>query len=78
MTVQDIADAIEAFAPLPLQEDYDNAGLQVGDRRHTVNAVMLCLDVTPEVLDEAIRRKCDMIVSHHPLIFRAEKPHRRR
>lgn len=52
--------------------------LQVGDRRHTVNAVMLCLDVTPEVLDEAIRRKCDMIVSHHPLIFRAEKPHRRR
>lgn len=73
MTVQDIADAIESFAPLPLQEDYDNAGLQVGDRRHQVNAVMLCLDVTPEVLEEAIRRKCDMIVSHHPLIFRGLK-----
>ena len=70
MTVQDIAAAIEAFAPLPLQEDYDNAGLQVGFRDRQVNAVMLCLDVTADVVEEAIRRKCDMIVSHHPLIFR--------
>lgn len=73
ITVRDIAAVIEAFAPLPLQEDYDNAGLQVGLSGHTVNAVMLCLDVTTEVLDEAIRRKCDMIVSHHPLIFRGLK-----
>ena len=73
MTVQDIAAAIEDFAPLPLQEDYDNAGLQVGFRDRPVNAVMLCLDVTEEVLEEAIRRKCDMIVSHHPLIFRGLK-----
>lgn len=73
MTVKDIADAIETFAPLPLQEDYDNAGLQVGFRDRHVNAVMLCLDVTNEVLEEAIRRKCDMIVSHHPLIFRGLK-----
>lgn len=73
MTVQDIASAIEAFAPLPLQEDYDNAGLQVGFRDRHVNAVMLCLDVTDEVLEEAISRKCDMIVSHHPLIFRGLK-----
>lgn len=73
MTVRDIANAIERFAPLPLQEDYDNAGLQVGSPERQVNAVMLCLDVTEEVLDEAIRRKCDMIVSHHPLIFRGLK-----
>lgn len=73
MTVKDIADAIEDFAPLPLQEDYDNAGLQVGFADLQVNAVMLCLDVTEEVLEEAVRRKCDMIVSHHPLIFRGLK-----
>lgn len=73
LKVEDIASAIEAFAPLPLQEDYDNAGLQVGLPDRIVNAVMLCLDVTEDVLSEAIRRKCDMIVSHHPLIFRGLK-----
>lgn len=73
MTVKDIAETIEAFAPLPLQEDYDNAGLQVGLPSRQVSAVMLCLDVTHEVLNEAIRRQCDMIVSHHPLIFRGLK-----
>ncbi len=73
MTVRDIANVIEEFAPLRLQEDYDNAGMQVGDPEATVNAVMLCLDVTAEVLEEAKRRQCDMIVSHHPLIFRGLK-----
>lgn len=73
MTVKDIASAIEEFAPLCLQEDYDNAGLQVGDPGRAVNAVMLCLDVTAEVLEEAKRRQCGMIVSHHPLIFRGLK-----
>lgn len=73
MTVRDIANAIEEFAPLRLQEDYDNAGLQVGDPMASVNAVMLCLDVTMEVLAEARKRQCDMIVSHHPLIFRGLK-----
>ncbi len=73
MTVKEITTAIEEFAPLPLQESYDNAGLQVGYGDSRVNAVMLCLDVTHEVLDEAIKRKCDMIVSHHPLIFHGLK-----
>lgn len=73
MTVKEITTAIEEFAPLPLQESYDNAGLQVGYRDSRVNAVMLCLDVTQDVLDEAIKRKCDMIVSHHPLIFQGLK-----
>lgn len=73
VTVGDIAEAIERFAPLPLQEDYDNAGLQVGDRHAAVGAVLLCLDVTEEVLAEAERRSCNMIVSHHPLIFRGLK-----
>lgn len=73
VTVGDIAEAIERFAPLPLQEGYDNAGLQVGDRRMPVSAVLLCLDVTEEVLAEAERRRCNMIVSHHPLIFHGLK-----
>lgn len=71
--VSDIASAIEEFAPLPLQEDYDNAGLQVGYPDRKVSAVLLCLDVTEEVLAEAKARKCDMIVSHHPLIFHGLK-----
>lgn len=73
MTVRDISDVLEKFAPLPLQESYDNAGLQVGNPESEVHAVLLCLDVTSDVLEEAIRRKCDMIVSHHPLIFHGLK-----
>lgn len=71
--VKDITKAIEGFAPLRLQEGYDNAGLQVGDPEAEVGAVMLCLDVTTDVLKEAKRRKCDMVVSHHPLIFKGLK-----
>lgn len=67
--VKDIASAIEDFAPKSLQESYDNAGLQVGDPDMAVSAVLLCLDVTPEILEEARRRQCNMIVSHHPLLF---------
>lgn len=73
MTAGDVAEAIEGFAPLALQAGYDNAGLQVGDPSAPVGAVLLCLDVTEEVLDEAVRRQCDMVVSHHPLIFRGLK-----
>lgn len=73
VTVGDIAATIERFAPLPLQEDYDNAGLQVGDSSAAVSAVLLCLDVTEDVLLEAERRHCNMIVSHHPLIFHGLK-----
>lgn len=71
ITVGDIAAVIEEFAPLSLQESYDNAGLQVGSPGARVTAVMLCLDVTEDVLNEARLRQCDMIVSHHPLIFHA-------
>ena len=70
ITVKDIAQAIESFAPLSLQENYDNAGLQVGNPDMVVTAVLLCLDVTEEVIREAHERKCNMIVSHHPLLFK--------
>lgn len=71
--VKDIAKAIEDFAPKRLQESYDNAGLQVGDPEMEVKAALLCLDVTEEVVDEALERRCNLIVTHHPLIFKGLK-----
>lgn len=69
ITVFDIARTIEAFAPRRLQESYDNAGLQVGDPAMAVTGVLVCLDVTPDILAEARKRHCNMVVSHHPLLF---------
>ncbi|MCH5226525.1 MAG: Nif3-like dinuclear metal center hexameric protein [Muribaculaceae bacterium] len=71
--VKDIASTIEDFAPKQLQESYDNAGLQVGNPEAEVSAVLLCLDVNEDVLKEAKDRECNMIVSHHPLIFHGIK-----
>lgn len=60
---------IEAAAPLPLQETYDNAGLLVGDAGANVEKGLIALDVTDEVLDDAIRQQAGIIIAHHPLIF---------
>lgn len=69
----DIIAAIERFAPRSFQESWDNTGLQVGSPFDECRGVMLCVDCTPEVVDEAIARGCTLIVSHHPLIFRGLK-----
>ena len=71
--VKDIASVIEDFAPKNLQESYDNAGLQVGDPDAQVSAVLFCLDVTEDILKEAKERECNLVISHHPLIFRGIK-----
>ena len=71
MRVRDITDIIETFAPLSLQESYDNSGLIVGRPDDEVHGVLLAVDVTEEVLDEAEREGCNMIVTHHPIIFHA-------
>ena len=68
-----MVNALEKFAPLPLQEDYDNAGLQVGLTETEVSGALLCLDVTEQVIDEAAAKGCNLVVSHHPLIFRGLK-----
>ena len=73
MILQDIINIIESVAPLSYQEDWDNSGLQVGDRNAEVNAALLTVDVTESVVDEAIALGCDLIVSHHPLLFRGLK-----
>ena len=67
--VKDIAAVIEQFAPLSIQEGWDNSGLCIGSPEAPVSSVLLGLDCTPELVDEAIACGADMIVTHHPLIF---------
>ena len=73
MKVSDIATCIEEIAPLSLQEDYDNAGWQVGDKYSEATGALLCIDVTEEVVDEAISLGVNLIISHHPLLFKGVK-----
>lgn len=69
MQVRDITNHIESFAPLSYQESYDNAGLQIGHPDQEIRGVLICIDVTDEVIKEAIRLEANLIISHHPLIF---------
>ena len=69
MKVRDIIDVIEKFAPLSIQESWDNSGLCVGSPDAQVKSVLLGLDCTEELVDEAIACGADMIITHHPLIF---------
>lgn len=61
------------FAPLPLQDGFDNAGLQIGLTDAEATGALLCLDVTEAVVDEAVTLGYNLIVSHHPLIFKGYK-----
>ena len=72
-TVGEIIHVLEQFAPSALQENYDNAGLIVGSLEDEVNGVLLCLDSTEPVIDEAIRHGCNLIIAHHPIIFKGIK-----
>lgn len=69
MKIADIIALFEEFASTQYQESYDNCGLQVGNTNDTIQAALLSLDVTEEVLDEAIAKGCNLIIAHHPLIF---------
>ena len=70
MKIKDIVAPIEQFAPLSLQESYDNAGLVVGRLEDELQGgVLLAVDVTEEVIEEAIAKKCGLIITHHPIIF---------
>lgn len=71
--VLDIAKAIENAAPKTLMEDYDNIGMMVGDENKEVKKVLLSLDCTKEVIQEAININSDLIITHHPLIFKKPK-----
>ena len=73
MKISQILSELDDYAPLSLQESYDNSGLQVGDISQEVRGILLCLDVTEEVVEEAIGLDCNLIISHHPLLFKPLK-----
>ena len=70
MKIKEVLTTLEQFAPLPLQDGYDNAGLQVGLTEAEVSGALLCLDVTEEVLRDAVSKGCNLVLAHHPLVFR--------
>ncbi len=69
LAVKDIIRCIEEFAPPAYQEPYDNSGLLVGNPGHQIESVLITIDVTEAVIDEAIAKKTGLIIAHHPLIF---------
>ena len=69
MKVKDIIAAIEKFAPAGIQAEYDNTGLQVGSPEQEVHGVLIGFDCTEALVMEAVSRGCDMILTHHPLIY---------
>jgi dinuclear metal center YbgI/SA1388 family protein len=73
MTVHDVIQTIEGFAPAGYQESYDNSGLQVGNAGCEVTGILLCVDVTELVVEEAMKMGANLIISHHPLIFNGLK-----
>ena len=73
MKIKEIVSALERFAPLPLQDGFDNAGLQIGLTEAEATGALLCLDVTEAVLDEAIGLGYNLVIAHHPLLFKGCK-----
>jgi len=69
MKIKQIILCLEKLAPLSLQESYDNAGFMIGDSDNELTKTLVSVDITGEVIDEAIKLGCNLIISHHPLIF---------
>ena len=66
----DIINIMEEYANPNLAEDWDNVGLMVGDENRTISKILVALDIDDKIIDEAIEKKCDMIITHHPFIFK--------
>jgi len=71
MKISQIANLLDQIAPCGLAEDWDNVGLLIGDRAANVRKIMLCIDLTPEVLAEAVAEKVQMVMAYHPVIFKS-------
>ncbi len=67
--LKEIIQIIENNIPLALQEEYDNCGLQTGDTSQEINSILISLDINSNIIDEAIEKQCQLVISHHPLIF---------
>jgi len=73
VTIKDVVTYLESIAPLSLQESYDNAGLIAGDFSSEVKGVLVSLDCTEDIISEAIDHKCNLVISHHPIVFQGLK-----
>ncbi len=73
MILAEIINYLETLAPSSLQESYDNAGLIVGNPSSAIHKALICLDSTEEIIDEAIEQKVDLIIAHHPIVFKGLK-----
>jgi dinuclear metal center YbgI/SA1388 family protein len=73
VTIKDVTSYLESLAPRSLQEDYDNSGLITGDLNIPINGILVTLDCTEDVVDEAITKNCNFIVAHHPILFKGLK-----
>ncbi len=71
--IKDILQQLDMFAPRAYQEEYDNSGLITGDTNALLNGALISLDCTEEIVEEAIRKNCNLIVAHHPIVFRGLK-----
>jgi dinuclear metal center YbgI/SA1388 family protein len=73
MKIKELTDFLHHTAPLKFQESYDNAGLIIGNENEEIKGVLICLDAIEEVIDEAIELGCNLVIAHHPIIFRGIK-----
>ena len=73
MRIKDVTAYLETIAPTPYQESYDNAGLITGDPAAEVTGILVTLDCTEAVVQEAIEKRCNLIVAHHPIVFKGLK-----
>ncbi|HRZ41578.1 MAG TPA: Nif3-like dinuclear metal center hexameric protein [Bacteroidales bacterium] len=73
MLVRELADFIETLAPSGLQESYDNVGIQTGDPETEVTGVLVTLDITEGTIEESVKKGCNVVIAHHPLIFKGLK-----
>lgn len=73
MKLKEVTDHLEKFAPLMLQESYDNSGLITGDYNREIEKALICVDITEDIIDEACVGGFDLVISHHPLIFNGLK-----
>lgn len=78
MTIQNIASHLNSWAPASTAEDYDNTGLLYGNPEAALSRILVSLDATEEVVEEAISKNCQLIISHHPILFKGLKKFNRR
>ena len=73
MKINEVIKSLEKIAPVNLQESYDNAGLLIGNSEDECTGIIASLDVTEALIEEAKQKKCNLIVAHHPIIFKGLK-----